>query len=130
MFPLIGIVMFPAILALVEYEDNSSFNLSNSSADFSSWVNTLMTFKPLMDSSILPSTAPIALCCLMKYLLALPPINLVFKRTTPVPIKTTRVIQTLLTSIKAKLKLTAKVVRRISGNDWEINWRIVSISLV
>ena len=89
-----------------------------------------MTFKPVILSSIEPSTLPKLFCCATKKREARPPIILVLSIIAIVPAMTTSVIQIEKKSITNKQPTTVKPVARIFGNDCEINCLIVSISFV
>ena len=52
MFIMIGMRMFAKVFALAAFSRSSSLSASNCSLHFSSWQNTLMTFWPLIISSI------------------------------------------------------------------------------
>ena len=130
MFMSTGMRMLPYMLAFWETSKRCSLNASKSRSAACSWQKAFTTFWPFMISSTCPSTTPSSLCCATKKRAELPPSTLVMKTMNATPATMTRHIHTEKYSMMTNTVTSTTQVWNRLGSDWEIIWRMASMSLV
>ena len=130
MLPITGPMILAYLLAFAALSNKASFNASNSSSDFLSWLKTFTTRWPFMRSSTNPVTSASATCWRTKYLPLFPPIAFVTRIKMPITATASSVSRGLNTSMAINVTIIVKKDISACGIDWLIIWRRVSVSFV